>query len=1010
MYNIEEILNKCDFVETVSEFIDIKPKGKDFTGECPMCHQPTLNITAKKASRARRPGMVKCFKCDFGTTSLIEIIENVKGWNTGETIKYLAQKTGCEPIKEEVKPKLKPKATSFKNRKLAESGLEIKDIKALETCEDGTVREMQPFDQGTINEYWNVVDGDDIIIRYLDIDGKQLKYETNRGKLTKDFIRVRWQVPESHTLANGDTCKYKSPYKSGVQIYIPETTRQIFKGNHTSETLYLTEGELKAEKMCKHGMPAFGLGGINSIAGKERQFPDCICRFIERCGVKNVVLLADSDWDQLSDNLTSEKPADSRPRSFAGAIKNFRDWFASLAKRELYLNLYFVGLKDTNFKGVDDLLTLKLNEREHEFQEDIRQGMLDKQGRATHCTVIKVSSITDSQVYQIFALQSPKDFAARHHEKLSKLEIFKIGYNKWRFNADGEIEPAQPIMSDEQFWETRTIGEGEKKRVEYSFKYHRFHKFLMNRGFWRYRKPDGKVSLIFIENNIVKEVDHIYVRDFTLDLVESLCSEDCIDMMLRGSPKYFGPDSLSHIKEYSPEIVKAEKYSQNFYFKNKIWKINHEGIKETIYAELPGNIWRDLVKDFEPKRTEKMFNLELITHKMAEEMPSFAPYVGKTLIELTPAALECQFVKYIMLTSNMSWEKMYDDQRQPIAELSALSIAEKMEFNDHILSKITAFGYLLHDFRDKSHEKAIICMDAKITPVGDSHGRSGKSLFGMAIGEVISQCIINGKKSNMEDDNFLFEEVDERTRNIFIDDVKTGFDLEFLFPVITGILPINGKGLKKVTFKNDQVPKLIITTNHAINGSSSSFKDRQFKIAFSDFFSDEYKPIMEFCNNFFYEWDFAEWNRFYNFIVECIQTYLLIGFNAWGQNGSGLIAAPAQALEKRRLRQEIHETFFQWANEFYGIDDETTDVLNLETENLNMRIDRRIIYDHFINNTPKQTQKYITTPNEWKKRLLKWCEYHGLRLNPRQSDAQHSITDKTNGIEYITIANNRFSS
>ena len=63
---------------------------------------------------------------------------------------------------------------------------------------------------------------------------------------------------------------------------------------------------------------------------------------------------------------------------------------------------------------------------------------------------------------------------------------------------------------------------------------------------------------------------------------------------------------------------------------------------------------------------------------------------------------------------------------------SEKSIEEQFENNLHFLSKLTALGYLLHRYRNKSCEKAVICMDGRNSEVGESWGRTGKSLFGMA--------------------------------------------------------------------------------------------------------------------------------------------------------------------------------------------------------------------------------------------------------------------------------------
>ena len=112
-------------------------------------------------------------------------------------------------------------------------------------------------------------------------------------------------------------------------------------------------------------------------------------------------------------------------------------------------------------------------------------------------------------------------------------------------------------------------------------------------------------------------------------------------------------------------------------------------------------------------------------------------------------------------------------------------------------SKMTAIGYLLHKYRDKSCEKAVIAMDGRLSEVGESNGRTGKSIVGFAIGEVVPQVYIGAKSKDLEHDPFLFKEVTEKTDNIFLDDVRANIDFEFFFPIITGKLMVNTKGVKR---------------------------------------------------------------------------------------------------------------------------------------------------------------------------------------------------------------------
>ncbi|MEI6435800.1 MAG: hypothetical protein WCP32_13220 [Bacteroidota bacterium] len=63
---------------------------------------------------------------------------------------------------------------------------------------------------------------------------------------------------------------------------------------------------------------------------------------------------------------------------------------------------------------------------------------------------------------------------------------------------------------------------------------------------------------------------------------------------------------------------------------------------------------------------------------------------------------------------------------------------------------MTVIGYVLHKYQDKSCEKAVIAMDGRLSEVGESNGRTGKSIVGFAIGEVVPQRYIGKLKRAKE--------------------------------------------------------------------------------------------------------------------------------------------------------------------------------------------------------------------------------------------------------------------
>jgi Domain of unknown function (DUF3854) len=84
---------------------------------------------------------------------------------------------------------------------------------------------------------------------------------------------VRMKVFPAITTDQG-TCKYLQPKRSGVRIFFPITTLDAVL--HSSEDLYVVEGEKKALSVAQLGLPAIGICGVEGwhLAGSRDLHPD----------------------------------------------------------------------------------------------------------------------------------------------------------------------------------------------------------------------------------------------------------------------------------------------------------------------------------------------------------------------------------------------------------------------------------------------------------------------------------------------------------------------------------------------------------------------------------------------------------------------------------------------------------------------------------------------------------------------------------------------------------------
>jgi hypothetical protein len=922
-----------------------------------------------------------------------------QGKSFPEALEYLARKFNI--LIEEPKPPAKPKPktknkgktdkNSYCSRMLAESGLTPEDVTAhiYRSDENKSIFQSRTFRSGTIDQYGAIVAGDDVIIEYYDLDGFPARYEQKdaKGKLTgkqKEYFRVRWQFPEEHMDKEGRPYKYRSPVGSATFIYIPERIRTAYKAKEKISRLYIQEGEKKAEKASKHGLPSIGISGIQNL-GYGGRLPEDLIRIIQVCKVEEVVFLLDADWNDLSSTLRVTDQAEKRPRNFFHAVRNYKEYMRTLKNRELYVEIYFgyVLQNERNDKGIDDLLAGTLVGKEDALQKDIEHLINEKSLKGQYLQLHKITTWTDHKLEEIWALNNPKVFAERHKNVLKDMPEFIIGRHKWRINEAGELESAQPIESDEQFWE-----EIEKRdkygnaSYTYEFKYVRSRRFLQNRGFGRFRRLDSTFQFIHLTPPTVRTVEHWEIRDFLFEFTEANCKEEVNEMISRGGTQYLGPDKLSLLQFIDPNFQPSVRDRQLFYFAGSCWEISANKITELDYTSVTHHVWSEQRKKIPAKLTKPLI-------QVSKDESGFS-------YQVTGAGKQCHFLRFLINTSNFTWRKEELQKTQPDLIIPEDELHENTE---HLIAKLCAIGYMLMENKDRSNSRAVVAMDGRQSEVGASNGRSGKSIIGELFKNIMATVYINGKKSDLSTDNFLWDELTEKTRAVFIDDVRPGFDFESLFANITGDWAVNYKGGRRCTFPFATSPKIYITTNHALNGDGSSFKDRQWPIAFSDYYNDQRKPIHDFGVLFFDEWDFDQWNLTWNLMAQCVQIYLKYG----------TVQSPGERLEQRQQRQFMGEEFISWAEEYFS-----------DEAHRNTAIVRKDLFDDFLAYAPDQ-RKWCK-PTLFKKRIVKYCEWKGYRFNPHRydsitglpmfydKDGKPDTDDKSGGLEYFTIGDEHFRS
>jgi len=346
-------------------------------------------------------------------------------------------------------------------------------------------------------------------------------------------------------------------------------------------------------------------------------------------------------------------------------------------------------------------------------------------------------------------------------------------------------------------------------------------RFLEREG---YAKMIINKDYIFVKHtrNIISEVPRIVIKDFLLNHIieneESGKHELLLDYFIRNSGIFCSESLLECMRTIRPEIVFGDKEKDYFFFKNCYIEVTKDFIKRKDYSELEGEIW-------EKQKAEHDFHFTNLKSEFGE------------------------FVENVC--------------RKDQERINALR---------------SAIGYLLVSYKDPSSAKAVIFIDEKLSD--NAFGRSGKGLVSKAVSQMKNVLKLDGKNFTF-DRNFMFQSVDQDTQLIIFDDVKKKFSFEKLFSILTEGLTIEKKNKNEYRVPYERSPKILITTNHTVEGTDDSSLDRQFVVEFSDYYNAMHKPKDEFGHLFFDEWSEEQWAAFYYYMAECCRFYLKNGLKTY---------------------------------------------------------------------------------------------------------------------------------
>lgn len=967
--------------------------------DCPFCG-------AEKKFRILHRGKynyARCWVCKEGFSDPLKAYAHLQGLDIKsdyiKVVEGVAQNAGITIVPEEDLRKQKTKeaettvSKTFTHKQLEGSGLTVKDVMAT-VVDGGHEITLCPFRPGSIKNGLPSTQGDDMLIFYYDLYGAPVQYTLKGTRTPRNYVRVRYANPEIHTLESGDTVKYKSPPGSSTQVYVPDAVRRLFKAKKPIDTLFLQEGEKKAEKACKHGMISLGLQGIMNIGNKENGLIQAIQDVVTRCQVRNIVLVMDSDWNDLSKNITVGDRADKRPNTFAAAVIKFKQYVLTFNLNGQNVDFWWghVNANDHGDKGVDDLLVGSLKGREAELMEDINTVMHSHDGKGKWLDIHKITTMSDAKIRDFWSLNDWQAFFAIHKDRLSDVPTFKLGRVRYKIEDD-KLVPSSSYSSDLDIYTIETDSKDQKK---VTLSYTETFRFLADSGFFRLANTDEGASgfeFIHVDDGIIDRSAPYEIRDFILSYIMTNCQQPLVHEYFNSKLDVILPDKkLERLELRKDNFNNFEPYVQRSYYNNGQVEITSSSIKPGLPIS---DVWRSRII---PRNFKRIPVIDFIECTGDYFMVGF-----------TSEGLQCEFVRYIINTSNNYYP--HDSPREVTAD-------ERYEWDQHIVNKITAIGYLVTDWKYASDRKAVVVQDHRISEVGQAWGGAGKSVLGNALSHVLAQSGFDGKTFNPSDD-FALDGVTKATRNIFIDDVRTNFNFQSIFNWVTGDLPVNPKGKTRYVIKSDESPKILITTNHAIkDADQGSVKRRIAYMEFSSWYNQDHTIFDDFGHQFFAEWDEYQWQLFDNFIAECAMYYMRSFEQAWNKKGEGVVPPPMKNIELRTLRQSMSEVLLQWADEYF---DPTG-------PNFGQRKSRnKELWPAFLE-FAGGLQGHGVTRSNFKEKIKDFCKYKGYDFNrdrpvekpnggkvffsdwkPQNPDKSYiGGDDKSNGNEYFTITSTKF--
>jgi hypothetical protein len=515
-------------------------------------------------------------------------------------------------------------------------------------------------------------------------------------------------------------------------------------------------------------------------------------------------------------------------------------------------------------------------------ESEIRRTI--KSAYAANAHEFKTKSFTDSTI-----VNKAENLFRNKFTRDEVIETLQKEDNVSQEVANEAANEAKNKIDESLFWKVNARGQVsiDNTILEQWYEKNFIYRFMITDKDWIMIHDDNchisEISIADIKGKIKQ-----YMKD-------NMCEEFIKSQVIRKlNNEYLRDSQLEWITPKTIKWLRDERTTAYFFYQNYWVVIDKDSIKTVDKSlTLPGYIWEDQVI----KRS-----IELIGNPDELVKSEFCRFIWNITTGTTPE----------------KYELLDDDIKENI--------------NQRFHAMCRTIGYILHNFKDPAVPRAVILTDEVISD--NPEGGVGKGVFLKGLSKIKNMVTMDGKAFN-PNKSFVWQRVTLSTQVIALEDVNRMFDFEKQFSMVSEGIEVEKKNKDSFYIHYPESPKLIITSNYIIQGSGASHERRRIEIELKQYYKPNFSPRDEFGHNLYDDWSDTEWNLFDNFMMWCVQQYLLHG-----------VAKPVNKnLSLKKLKNAVPDTFIEWfklkeyehgvyhelgtlANEFRAIDHDCAKVTN----------------------------------------------------------------------------------